>query len=407
MLRIFTYGELPHSDLIVDAVYEGTTGANLASEPLSALLRGVGNQGGFRAAGRGDDKKFVVLYSTGEDRDWPDTLDTNTGQFIYYGDNKTPGHELHDTGPGGNRILRHVFHLLHGSPGDRRRIPPFFTFRRYPTPVSRRSIQFQGLAVPGFRGLPAISDLVAVWKTSDNHRFQNYRATFTVLNVPVVGREWLNELANGNPLSTNVPKAWSDWVNRGQYDALVSAPTTVVRSQSDQTPKAESRAEILRAVWMHFRGAPIAFEAFAAHVFQMHDSRVIVDEITRATADGGRDAVGRYLLGLREDPIYSSFSLEAKCYTPPIFGMASTSVGVKDVSRLISRIRHREFGVLVTTSVIGRQAYEEVRKDGHPIIFIAGKDMADILTTNGYGTLELVRELLKREFPVRASKSHD
>jgi hypothetical protein len=407
MLRVFAYGELPQSDLIVDAVYEGAMGANLASEPLSTLLPGVGNQGGFRAAGRGDDKKFVVLYSTGEDRDWPDTLDTNTGQFIYYGDNKTPGHELHDTGPGGNRILRHVFHLLHGSPNDRRRIPPFFTFRKYPTPTSGRSIQFQGLAVPGFRGLPAISDLVAVWKTSNSHRFQNYRAAFTVLNVPVVHRAWLNDLANGDPLSNNAPEAWSDWVNRGQYEALVSAPTTVIRSQSDQTPKAKSKAEILRAVWAHFRDTPIAFEAFAARVFQMHDSRAIVDEITRATADGGRDAVGRYLLGFSEDPIYSRFSLEAKCYTPAIFGMTSTAVGVKAVSRLISRIRHREFGVLVTTSVIGRQAYEEVRKDGHPIIFITGKDITDILTANGYGTLELVRELLKKEFPVRASKSND
>jgi hypothetical protein len=95
------------------------------TEPLSKLLRGSGNLGGFRAAGRGDDKKFVVLYSSGEDTDWPDTLDLNTGQFVYYGDNKTPGHELHDTEPGGNRILRHVFQLLHRSPQDRARIPPF------------------------------------------------------------------------------------------------------------------------------------------------------------------------------------------------------------------------------------------------------------------------------------------
>ena len=60
-------------------------------------MPGSGNQGAFRAAGNGEDKKFVVLYTSGEDPDWPDHLDLNTGQFVYFGDNKTPGHELHDT----------------------------------------------------------------------------------------------------------------------------------------------------------------------------------------------------------------------------------------------------------------------------------------------------------------------
>jgi hypothetical protein len=80
--------------------------------------------------------------------------------------------------------------------------------------------------------------------------------------------------------------------------------------------------------------------------------------------------------------------------------MPGNSVGVKEVSRLISRIRHRQFGVLVTTSFIARQAYAEVREDRHPIIFFSGRDIADILTANGYGTRELVENLLKNEFPV-------
>jgi Restriction endonuclease len=41
------------------------------------------------------------------------------------------------------------------------------------------------------------------------------------------------------------------------------------------------------------------------------------------------------------------------------------SVGVKELARLISRIKHREFGVLVTTSYVNEQAYREVRDDGH------------------------------------------
>jgi hypothetical protein len=287
--QIFPYKSLPTSDLIVDAVYEGEVGGQLSGEPLSNLLPGVGNQGGFRSAGRGEDKKFVILYTSGEEQDWPDELDLNTGQFIYYGDNRTPGHELHDTRRGGNLILRRVFQLLHGVSEGRARIPPFFVFRKYPTATSARSIQFKGIAVPGFRGVPATSDLVAVWKTTSGQRFQNYRATFTVLDAPVIHRAWLNDLARGTPLNAEAPPAWSKFVRTGSYSALTSAPTTVIRTIDAQTPSGPQKVEILDAVWRHFRETPVAFEAFAARVFQMHDHRVIIDEITRATIDGGRD----------------------------------------------------------------------------------------------------------------------
>src|SRR5206468_8065824 len=106
--------------------------------------------------------------------------------------------------------------------------------------------------------------------------------------------------------------------------------------------------------------------------------------------DGGRDAIGRYLIGLGEDPVYAEFSLEAKCYRPPLDGQAANTVGVKEVSRLISRIRHRQFGVLVTTSVIARQAYEEVREDRHPIVFFSGGDIVNTLLINGINSRDVV-----------------
>ena len=168
-----------------------------------------------------------------------------------------------------------------------------------------------------------------------------------MLDVPVVGRAWLHDLAEGNPLTAHAPKAWSDWVNGGRYKALTAESTTIIRSTEEQAPSTPTAAAILAKVWMHFRAAPRDFEAFAARIFQMHDQRVIIDEITRASVDGGRDAVGRYLLGLADDPVYAEFSLEAKCYAPPMNGGVATIVGVKDVSRLISRIRHRQFGIFV------------------------------------------------------------
>jgi hypothetical protein len=383
----------------VDAIYEGSPDGQLTSEPISNLLPGGGNMGGFRAAGRGQDKIFVALFTTGEDRDWPDRIDHSTGQFVYYGDNKSPGHELHDTPKGGNLVLRRVFDLLHASPSNRGLIPPFFIFAKLATSRSARAVQFKGIAVPGHPTLSATEDLVAIWKTTRNQRFQNYRSVFTILDAAVIKRVWLNELIAGRRTMENAPTAWSEWVRTGRCRALISESTTVIRSVEDQTPDTPIKAEILSAVHSHFAESPVAFEAFAARIFQMQDRRVIIDEITQASVDGGRDAIGRYLLGLDHDPVYVDFALEAKCYAPPIHGAQPNTVGVREVSRLISRLRHRQFGVLVTTSVVARQAYEEVREDRHPIIFLSGKDIAEILIQKGYNTPNLVAALLTSEFP--------
>jgi hypothetical protein len=83
---------------------------------------------------------------------------------------------------------------------------------------------------------------------------------------------------------------------------------------------------------------------------------------------------------------------------------ADNGVGVKELSRLISRIQHREFGILVTTSFLGHQAYEELRHDRHPVIVIAAVDIADILLKAGLSTPEAVGEWLNAAFPKATSE---
>ena len=399
MPRIFPFESLRSADLIVDAVYEGSSDGQLSGEPLSKLFPKIQNMGGFRVSGTKPDKNFVILFTTGEDRDWPDRVDHNTGQFTYYGDNKSPGHELHSTPKGGNTVLRRVFEVLHAVPARREHVPPFFIFRKHSTASSSRAVQFKGIAVPGHPSLPATEDLVAVWKTSKGQRFQNYRAVFTILDAAVVSRSWVNSLRNGRVLD-GAPDAWCEWVAAGKVRALTSEPTTVIRSLAEQSPDTPVKSEILKSVHKHFSSSPTAFEAFAARIFQMHDRRVVIDEVTRASVDGGRDAIGRYLLGLEADPVYADFALEAKCYEPGLDGASPSTVGVREISRLISRLRHRQFGVLVTTSAVARQAYEEVREDRHPIIFICGRDIAEILIHNGFSTPAQVSLLLTNDFPV-------
>lgn len=56
------------------------------------------------------------------------------------------------------------------------------------------------------------------------------------------------------------------------------------------------------------------------------------------------------------------------------------------MSRLISRIRYRQFGIMVTTSYIDGQAYSEVVKDDHPILIITASDIASVLRMNAINT---------------------
>jgi len=399
-MKLFRYGELGKSDLIIDAVYEGGGSVGELGDPISKILPGCGNMGGFRASGKGIYKKFVVLYTSGEHKDWPDNIDINSGRFTYYGDNQKPGHELHDTNKKGNLLLKNAFEWLHSNPLNLEKVPPFFVFVKFPTELSARSVQFKGLAVPGFPGMTATEDLVAVWKTTNNLRFQNYRSTFTILDEAVISRKWLEDISKGSTITQNTPKTWRLWKEKGVYVPLFSEPTTAIRSLEEQMPLNLLQAKILNAVYNHFKDTPLAFEFFAAKIFQMLDSRVIIDEVTRGAVDGGRDAIGRYLLGLPDDPIYVEFSLEAKCYRPNLRGVKLNSVGVKEVSRLISRLRHRQFGILVTTSAVGRQAYSEIREDRHPVIIICGRDIAEILINRGFNTQRIVKQMLENEFPL-------
>ena len=68
------------------------------------------------------------------------------------------------------------------------------------------------------------------------------------------------------------------------------------------------------------------------------------------------------------------------------------------MSRLISRLRHRQFRILVTTSYVDLQAYREIKEDQHPIIVIAASDIVGLLRINGHVDIEHVKLWLEREF---------
>ena len=144
------FNRIKGCDLDVGSVYERGNPGNVSDDPLSLLLPGVGNQGGFRISGRPRaDPKFVTLYSSGEDNNWPDHIDYPFNRLIYFGDNKRPGNSITQTSVGNNSLLKSVFSYLHEFPRRLGPIPHFFAFRKSVTPDSSRSVDFLGLAVPG------------------------------------------------------------------------------------------------------------------------------------------------------------------------------------------------------------------------------------------------------------------
>ena len=370
--------------MYVDAIYEANPLKNdLSAEVLSKLL-GVKNQGGFRYLGPTESPKMVVLFTSGEDIYWRDEIDNSLGVFLYYGDNKTPGNDLHKTKLHGNEILRHVFNLASSNDFDlRKKIPPIFVFKK----SSGRNVKFLGLAVPGIKGKPNKEWLTAVWGCNkDGDRFQNYKAFFTILNTDLgnslesgfgINLAWINDIENDCAFESQfAPKQWKKYIKNKTYAPLIARSEKIKRSKEEQLPNSKDKIALLDTLHDYFikKDHGYSFEKFAAYITECMDESVVDIDVTRPYKDGGFDAEGRYRIFKNvENSVFVDFYLQAKCYSK------NTAVATKDTARLISRIKNRQFGILITTSYIADQAYNEILEDGHPIVIINGRDIIEYM----------------------------
>jgi hypothetical protein len=323
-MKRFHFEELGRAPLIVDAIYEGGLEKNVKDDPISRLLPGTGNLGGFRVASqakldctnfrRSKCPAYVVLYTSKQEVEWPDCLDYTTGQFTYYGDNREPGNELHETGKGGNQLLKDAFKLLHGSPEDRTYVPPFLIFEK--VGGEGRSVRFLGLAAPGYPNLQRDHELVAIWRTKGNERFQNYKAIFTVLDTKdePISRAWLSALKEGQGgNSDDCPSAWQSFVEKGIVGLrpLAAPKVEEFRTKSQQLPNDRVGKRMLETIISYFKDDPTAFEQCAVTLVGMMDSNFRDFDLTRPWRDGGRDAVGSYVIGLPGESLSIECALEA------------------------------------------------------------------------------------------------
>ena len=370
--------------LYIDAIYKSDPSKkDMSAEVLSKLL-GVKNQGGFRYLGKTETPNLVILFTSGEDIYWRDELDSSVGLLLYYGDNKTPGTDLHKTKLHGNEILRYVFELASSNDvNKRKRIPPILVFKK----TTGRDVKFLGLAVPGIKGKPNKDWLTAVWGCNKNgDRFQNYKAYFTILNTSTgsdyqsgfgINLAWINDIEVGNAFnSIHAPIEWKKYILKENYSVLVSKKEKFIKTKEEQLPDDNNKMEMLKCLQQYFysKDRGYSFEKFAADLTQYMDSAVVDINVTRPYKDGGLDAEGRYRIFQNvENTVYVEFYLQAKCYKP------TNAVVVSDTARLISRIKDRQFGIMFTTSYVATQAYEEILKDGHPIVIINGKNIIEYI----------------------------
>lgn len=195
----------------------------------------VDSQGGFRYRGKVRGKlDMLVLTTSMTDPDWPDALDPEPGIFTYYGDNKKPGRELHDTGRDGNLILRTIFEGARKGRQGREDVPPIFLSTNASI---ARDVMFLGLAVPGVSDLEVAEELVAIWRSVRDERFQNYRARFTVLDAARMSRGWIDSIIAGKPDHSLAPEAWQSWRRTGRRKPLLAARTLEYRSRAEQLPE--------------------------------------------------------------------------------------------------------------------------------------------------------------------------
>lgn len=389
MQRI-AFEELKTADLFIDAVYESNGATNLNGDVLSKLMS-VGTQGGFRSVNIRNQKgkaAYIVLESTNRHPDWIDKIDYESGIIQYYGDNREPGRELHDSKRGGNKVLRDVFEMLQDN--RRQEIPPFFYFES----EEGRNRRFFGLLVPGSDKFKPEELLVAIWRMKNGERYQNYKAVFTILDVASVSRGWLEDLLSGNGYQSDfAPKEWKKWIDKGVYTPLYASDSVLnYRTQDQQMPFKDDDKQKLQSIYDYFDN-PYEFEKCAMKIVQLMDSNIHSLKHTRFVRDGGRDAVGLYRIGRQCDGVDVEFALEAKRYS------SNDGVGVKEMSRLISRLRHRQFGILVTTSFVALQAYQEIKEDSHPIVIISGMDILRILYDSGIKTKDEIQKWLVKTFP--------
>ncbi|MCH3909520.1 MAG: restriction endonuclease [Bacilli bacterium] len=400
--------------LYIDRIYKDSKDGTPYQKDVVSKIFHVRNQGGFRfPAPKGEKEKpvyaYCVLASTGREIYWKDEADERFGVYVYYGDQNKPGFDILDTALRGNKLLSDVFGYASSNfAEDRKLVPPIFAFQKV---GSTSDVIFKGLLVPGVDGMPTEDWLVAFYTKlhRSNISFLNFKALFTILDTSDgseaepnncgISFAWLTDIENGNAYDSKfAPKAWRKYIDSGVRKAIKPfVPAEPYPSKELQLPMTEEGKKMLCYIHDYFIQIDngYSFEPFATRIVKMMFPAITDIETTRSYDDGGVDSIGKYqVFKSSENTIKLDFYVQSKCYA------MNHGVDTKDTSRLISRIKTRDFGLMFVTSYICKQAYDEIIKDKHPVGFITGGDIIYFLIQKlQIRDTEELKIWLSKEFP--------
>lgn len=397
-MRVLPYSRLGRLDLTVGALYEGGRAGNASDDPLALILKG-GNAGSFRYCGSLDDLNYLIIVLSLDDPTWTDRLDFDSGTITCFGDNRQPGRSLLDTPKNGNLIFKSLFGSLRNAKDPRKGIPPIFVFSKHPNQASPRTVRFVGMAAPGSPRIRPAKSLTRTQRQINSQRLQNYRAVFTLLDVPTIPRAWIDDLEAGQINSNHRPIVWNMWRKSGLYRPLKSKRPQRYPSIQDQLPKHADGKAMLLKLYRYFYADAYTFLHFAAQLYARSDPRIKLGRVRRVAPDHYNIITAQYRLGI-ENNIYLSFAIDAKCYNPGTGNRKRKSVGEKDIEKLLSRLERHHFAVLVTTSVVTPEAHEAILNQNYPVVCIAGMDIVRILRSIQIRTVKQLTEWLEDYFPL-------
>lgn len=297
---------------------------------------------------------------------WEDSVDYNSGQIIYWGDakfdsrNKAKKHLDFK----GNRIFHQIRELILLK--KRNLVPPILHFSRN----KKGWVRFNGLCV--------LDRLETAWFEDKGTPIINFRCHLSILDLEEVPLAWIHQRATAEILEdidSLCPPVWRSYL-KGQTKKLYSW-TSKIRSAENQLPPVMTNdALILKQIC---NLSPVHFERFCRQLFQeiaTHTGLQHQIRETRHVRDGGFDFYGRFIfpepLGYEID-----FKGEAKKY------VRTNSVGPKEVSRLVARLKRGEYGIFVTTSYYTLDSQKEVCEDQYPVRLFSGIDIINFLKVLG------------------------
>lgn len=373
---------LERPELKVGKLYRNTNNWKNNDDVFNVMFRqfsdgkGIQNAGGFRFKSKINHSKeiinaaFVLLVTSFAEHEWPDNLDRVSGIFTYFGDNRKPGKSIEDTHIGGNRFLSQTYKNVHSC--NRENVSPLLCFEIVKDKYTY--MKFLGLAAPGATSLSSLEDLTAVWRFNGGQRFQNYKALLTILNEEYIRWDWLDDLVEGVlPVeSKNCPDSWTKWVEKGLYNARQCREKQIPRTNEQQLPNSSLEKKVLD---MLLELTEREFEFAAKRLLMLMDNRFTNLRVVPGSEEEGRDVIGFYEIGHGLHKVPIEVFVEAK-------KLNTIKVGVKSMYRLISKLKHRNIGVFLTTSVFDEAVQKELIENKHPVLLISGGDIAKILISN-------------------------